>query len=131
MQLLSELQVYIDTSRIKSAGRGVFAKVNLRKGQCIERCPVIELSAYDTAAISEGTLISYLYYFGKEKERAVVALGFGSIYNHTSLPNAMFKENHQEQIIEFIAIKDIEKDEEITVNYSGEENYDTPVWFEE
>lgn len=133
MQLEPSSKIYLATSKIKNAGRGVFAKVAIKKGESIEQCPVIPLSEYDTAAITEGMLISYLFYFGKNMERAVIALGFGSIYNHVSSPNAYYKEHPEKQVLEFIALKDMQKDEEITVNYNREKNkHDKiPLWFEE
>lgn len=61
----------------------------------------------------------------------VVALGFGSIYNHTDNPNAMYKEYEKELTIDFIALRDIQKDEEITVNYVQGNNNKNPLWFSE
>jgi SET domain-containing protein len=111
------------------AGRGVFAKVAIKKGELIETCPVIPIPEHDVAALSHSILLTYFYFFGKKKERIVVALGFGSIYNHTDSPNAMYKENERELTIDFIANKDIKKDEEITVNYVQGKNNKNPLWF--
>lgn len=117
---------------MQDAGRGVFARTPIKKGEIIERCPVIPLSPEETAMTTEGTLITYLYYFGPKKERALVALGFGSIYNHTEAPNALYSENEKEQVIEFIATRNIQTDEEITVNYNQNTLSDlTPLWFVE
>src|SRR5260221_8402603 len=99
------------------AGRGVFARIAIKKGEIIETCPVIVIPEHDIASLSEGILLTYFYFFGKDKERMVLALGFGSIYNHTYTPNARYKENEKEMTISFIALKNIKKDEEITVNY--------------
>ena len=51
-----------------------------------------------------------------------IALGFGSIYNHSYEPNATYKKKSESKVIDFVAIKGIKKDEEITVNY----NYGNP-----
>jgi uncharacterized protein len=112
------------------SGRGVFARVAIKKGELIERCPVIEIPEHDVASLSQSILLTYFYFFGKKKERIVVALGFGSIYNHTYTPNAKYKEQQEEQAIDFIAIADIQKDEEITVNYiQGKQKNKYPLWF--
>lgn len=123
--------IYINQSKVCPDERGVFAKISIKKGELIETCPVIAISQYDTENISEESLVTYMYYFGEKKERSALALGFGSIYNHTDTPNAMYKENYEEQTIEFRAIRDIQKDEEITVNY-GQENINEkrPLWFD-
>lgn len=51
-----------------------------------------------------------------------IALGFGSIYSHSYEPNATYKKRFKNKTIDFIAIKDIKKGGEITVNY----NYGNP-----
>ena len=128
-KILSTDKLYVAESQMPDAGRGVFARVAIRKGELIERCPVIPIPEHDVAALSHSILLTYFYFFGKNKERMVVALGFGSIYNHTYSPNATYKEQEEEQSIDFIALRDIGKDEEITVNYVQEKKEKHPLWF--
>ena len=111
------------------AGRGVFARIAIKKGELIEICPVIPIPEHDVASLSQSILLTYFYFFGKQRERMVVALGFGSLYNHTDTPNATYKEREEEQAIAFIALQDIQKDEEIMVNYVQEKNNKNPLWF--
>ena len=60
----------------------------------------------------------------------MVALGCGSIYNHSYQPNAKYKEKYKEKMINFIAKNKIKKNEEITVNYSqGNQKDKSPLWF--
>ncbi len=123
-------KIYISQSKMPKAGRGVFARVDIKKGEIIERCPVIEVPKHDIASLRESILVTYFYYFGKNKQRLVVVLGFGSIYNHTYTPNATYKEKYKEKAIDFVALKEIKKDEEITVNYgSGNTKNKSPLWF--
>lgn len=130
-KLLSSDKVYISQSKLLNAGRGVFARVDIKKGEIIESCPVIEIPEHDASSVNESMLVTYIYYLGKNKERLMIALGFGSVYNHTYLPNAKYKEKHKQKIIEFIAINEIKKNEEIIVNYSqGNPKDKTPLWFE-
>jgi SET domain-containing protein len=130
-KLLTSDKIYISQSKMKGAGRGVFAKVAIKKGEIIERCPVIIIPQHDTASLEESLLVEYFYFFGKKRERIRIVLGFGSIYNHTYAPNAFYKEKQKELAVDFIAIKDILKDEEITVNYIQEKQKDTnSLWFE-
>lgn len=129
-KIFSSGKVYVSQSKIHKAGRGVFAGVAIKKGEIIERCPVIEIPEHEGPSVNESILVTYIYYLGKKKERLLLALGFGSIYNHTDTPNAKYNEKYKEKIIDFIAIKDIKKNQEITVNYN-QENQDekTPLWF--
>jgi len=124
-------KIYVSASRIPNSGRGVFAKRNIKKGEIIEECPVIEIPEHDMANLGESILVTYFFFFGKNKERLEVALGFGSIYNHSYKPNAKYKIKPAENTIDFIALKDILKDDEITVDYNFANPKDkTPLWFE-
>lgn len=124
-------KIYIAKSKIPNSGRGVFARVDIKKGEIIERCPVIELPQNDAANLADSIIITYVYHLGKNKDRALLALGFGAIYNHTYMPNAMYKGFPAKGIIHFVAVKDIKKDEEITVNYNSKDSGSkNPLWFE-
>lgn len=130
-KLLSSDKVYISQSNIPKAGRGVFARVDIKKGEIIERCPVIEIPEHDKSRVNETMLVTYIYYLGKNKQRLIVALGFGSIYNHTYQPNAKYKEMQKGKLVDFIAIQEIKQDDEITVNYSqGHQKDKSPLWFD-
>lgn len=129
-KILSSDKIYISQSEIPKAGRGVYAAVDIKKGEIIEKCPVIEIPEHDAAALRESILTTYIYYLGRNKNRLTVALGFGSIYNHTDKPNAIYQEKLKAQTIDFIALKKIKKDDEITVNYSqGNQKDKSPLWF--
>jgi uncharacterized protein len=130
MDILSSNNIYIAQSKIPQGGRGVFARTKITEGETIERCPIIEIPKGDRASLRESILVTYFYFFGKSKERVLLALGFGSIYNHSYTPNAAYKIKPKEKTIEFICIKNIHKDEEITVNYVQGTPHHDPLWFE-
>lgn len=111
----SPQKVFVSESKIKDAGKGVFAKDEITSGEIIEKCPVIEVSLKDPANNDDGKLVDYFFYFG---EGLAIALGFGSLYNHSYEPNATYKVNLENKTIDFIAIKDINSGEEVTVNYN-------------
>ena len=60
---------------------------------------------------------------------AALALGYGSLYNHSYRPNARYVDLGDRTKL-FTAIWDIAAGEEITVNYNGEPGDETPVGFE-
>jgi len=133
MKLLASDKVYIGKSRILNADRGVYARRDIKKGEIIERCPIIEVPKNDTSSLKESVLVTYFFYFGKNKERIAVALGFGSIYNQSYKPNATYKIKPGEKTIDFIALNDIKKNDEITFNYhnsSNSKDKNNPLWFE-
>jgi hypothetical protein len=130
-KLFSSTQVYVGPSKIKNAGRGVFAAHNIKKGELIETCPLIIVPKSDMSNLAESILVTYFFYFGKNKERLAVALGFGSVYNHSYEPNATYKIKERNQTINFTALGNIQKGDEITVNYNfGNPKNKAPLWFE-
>lgn len=116
--LLPSDKIYVAKSGINNAGRGVYAKVRIKKRELIERCPVIEVPKNDVSNLKESILVNYYFYYGAKNERLAIALGFGSIYNHSYEPNATYKKKPKEKVIDFIALRDIKKGEEITVSYN-------------
>ena len=112
-------------------GRGLFATKNIKKGEIIEKCPVLALTPKERLN-AEKTLLNYYIYPWRSTRGASVVLGYGSIINHSFDPNADWKQNFKSNTMVYRAIKDISKGQEITVNYNGEPDDDTPVdWFPE
>lgn len=113
--------VYIGTSSIPGAGRGVFAGAPIRKGTVIERCPVVVLADLrDRARLRATGLVKYYFLWGARRDHAALCLGWGSIYNHSYDPNAAYSKLLEGDVMDFIAHRDIREGEEITVNYNGD-----------
>jgi len=129
-KILTSNKVYVGKSKILNAGRGVFAKCDIKINEVIERCPIIKVPKHDMSNLNESILVTYFFYYGTHKERLLVALGFGSIYNHAYKPNAKYNIKQKEGIIEFVALDKIKKNKEITVNYNKHGNSKNPLWFE-
>ena len=124
-------KVYVKNSHVENAGRGVFAKRIIKKGESIETCPIIEIPLGDASAINESILLTYFFFHGKQKEKVWLALGFGSLYNHSYTPNAAYTINDSDSTIEFVATGDIPADNEITFDYkAGNPQNRNPLWFE-
>jgi SET domain-containing protein len=128
--VVSTPKIYISNSRIKGAGRGVFAGHLIAKGELIEKCPFIELSQGDPAVVWGSALVSYFFFFGKEKEKVALVLGYGSLYNHSDTPNATYTFETKKNIVVFRALKKIKKGEEITFSYRGNKKSKKSLWFE-
>ena len=60
----------------------------------------------------------------------VLALGYGSLYNHSKTPNCKYKILQKQKVIRYVALKDIIKDEEILFDYSKSSSSKAPLWFE-
>lgn len=120
-------KIYLSNSTITKAGRGIFASVNILKDEIIETCPVLVFSKKDYPILKQTEMRNYYFMWGKEI--CAVCFGFGSMYNHSFTPNATYLKNTKKEQIEFIAINNIKKDEEITVNYNyGNPDDKTTLW---
>jgi hypothetical protein len=75
-------------------------------------------------------LYDYTFSFGANLEDAAIALGFGSLYNHSSRPNATYIKCFEDRAIDFVALRDIKAGEEITVFYRSLSEGLAPLWFE-
>lgn len=110
-------------------GRGVFATADIKTGELIERCPVIVVPIAERDQIDKTNLYYYYYAWEPDDEGVAISLGYGSIYNHSFTPNAIFDRNFAGGFIDYVAIKDIKVGEEISVNYNGEPDDQDPLPF--
>src|SRR5580658_3555941 len=111
-------------------GRGVFAARRFRVGEVIEVCPVIALSSDDAARLDDTHLYNYYFGWGAENKGAAIALGFGSLYNHSYDPNANYRKSEADSTISVIAVKPIAPDDEILIKYNfGDTENCGPLWF--
>ncbi len=116
-------------------GRGVFATCDIAEGTVVEQVPVILIPKNqvfgDTETSRHNRHISW-YVFDwdgiTKREYVALALGYGSIYNHSYAPNAKYVKVAPD-VIEFHAIKPIAAGEEIFINYNGEADPERPVEF--
>jgi hypothetical protein len=123
-------KIYVSQSKIDKAGMGVFANTGIKKGEVIEICPFIDIPQYQLESVGNSIFVNYVYFYGNVKEKLLLALGFGSIYNHSRTPNAFYKINPKEKTIEFVSNMVIKKDEEVCVNYVQGNRTKRPLWFE-
>ena len=82
------------------------------------------------ADLDKTGLHAYYYAWGHDLKGAAIALGHGSLYNHSYQPNARYLKHLENGTIEFICLNDVKKGEEIRVNYNGDPSDQTPTWFE-
>jgi hypothetical protein len=117
-------------------GRGVYAIRDIPAETLIERVPVLLIPKNqvfgDPAEPSPSPAISW-YVFDwsgiTKREYVALALGYGSIYNHSYTPNARYRKVPPD-VLEFVALRDIAAGEEILINYHGEPEDKRPVGFE-
>ena len=87
------------------------------------------MPAGDVPAIRDTLLGRYSFQWAGDG--VALALGYGSLYNHSSEPNCIYWTIKDEGVIEFVALVDIQAGEEIRVNYNGNPKDTTPRRFDE
>lgn len=103
----------------KNRGRGVFTTKEIQKGIILHKAPVIIEHQNDIGKLNK-------YCFGWTTDKVAIALGFGSLFNHSERPNAFFKtvNNTKFPEIHFIAKKKIKAGQEIFIDYGDLYEYD-------
>ena len=97
-------------------GRGVFARVDIVKGDLIECAPVLMIRQQDEAFVLSSQLGHYAFgvLVGKD-EYSCLGLGYTSFYNHAKRCNADYVTSPESIII--YADKNIKAGTEITIDY--------------
>ena len=113
-------KIYVDKSPVH--GWGVFAKEDIMEGEVFEECPVLTLPIEKGEVTS--LLIDYRFNWPQcvEYQEQVIALGNGSLYNHSENANAYWISNLENKTFQFISHREIKKGDEIFTWY-GDVNY--------
>ena len=124
---LKENNLYLKESQL--AEKGVFSHTEFKEGDIIERCPLILFTNKDLEYLPHTNLYHYYCALGNKDSPRFLPLGFGAIYNHNAPSNAEYIIDENEKILTIMAVCSIAANEEITINYNGAHNNNTPVVF--
>lgn len=124
------IKPYLYLKRIINKGRGVFTSVHIVSGTVIEESPVIVMSSEDRQLLDKTLLHDYIFEWGKSKDKCCMALGLVPVYNHSYTSNCEYFMDFDEETIQVKTVKEIEKGEELTINYNGDWNDKKKVWFD-
>lgn len=96
-------------------GYGVFTDEDIKKDTSIEISYCLKTH---NSLINPTTDYLFENVIDGNPNESVLALGYGSIYNHNDEPNVAWRKPFQgKPFIEFYALKDIKKGEELFINY--------------
>jgi SET domain-containing protein len=113
---------WLEVRITENRGRGVFARMDFEEDQFIEACPVITFPRPEVFRDDKTILSSYCFNWDNDKKVSALALGYGSLYNHSSEnPNADFAYDIEGSRILFTALREIKVGEEILIDYRMEE----------
>jgi len=99
-------------------GMGVFAGRDFRKGEVLEVCPVLLVKPNEIKHLDKTSLCNH--YFEWPDGGGALAMGYGSLYNHSWAATARAEHDFDTETLTYTAARRIKKGEEITINYTGE-----------
>ncbi len=119
---------YLYTKQTNNKGWGVFTENPIDKHTIIEVSPVIVMSAVEKVLLDKTALYNYI--FDWEHNQCCMAMGLISVYNHAYNSNCEYFQEYTSNTIFIKTVRDIEADEELTINYNGDYNNPKKVWFD-
>lgn len=102
--------------KTKKFGRGVFSTKKIKKGDLIFIDPILLIKENHISVKS----IVYSYWYAFDKKHNCLALGKGSLFNHSLTPNVKGKLNKKNKTLSFFALQNINKNEQLFINYGYE-----------
>jgi len=124
------LKPYLFVDKTDSMGRGVYTAETIAPDTVVEVSPVIVMSADDRTHLDKTALHDYIFEWGTLKDKCCMALGLVPIYNHSYSSNCEYFMNYDEDVILVKTVRLIEKGEELTINYNGDWDDKSKIWFE-
>ena len=112
-----------------SMGRGVFSSENIAAGTVVEQSPVIVMSTADRALLDQTILHDYIFEWGPDLNQCCMALGYIPLYNHSFNSNCEYEMDYDYNLIKVTTVRDIVAGEELFINYNGNWDDPTPLWF--
>jgi hypothetical protein len=110
--VIPTIQLYLKNTTGK--GRGVFNAEFIPKNSLIHISPVLVFRGQDTELSQKTILSHYTYNWGTNQ---AVALGLGSMFNHSKTNNVGFIKRKDKEVIEYYTIQDVQPDTELCINY--------------
>ncbi|PWN19843.1 hypothetical protein BCV69DRAFT_35809 [Microstroma glucosiphilum] len=101
----------------QSRGRGVYASRPLPAGTVVEISPVLIFGKDEWEQHGSRTILDcYTFKWGRMGEMAL-ALGLGSLFNHSASPSVAFKLDRPSHSIRYTLVRDVVAGEELCISY--------------
>ena len=123
------IEVRTSTITDDESNKGVFATQDIVRGELIHEAPVLPYPNEEHVHIEKTHLADYVFEYGIH--HSAFLLGYGMMFNHSYQPNAYYEINFDNHTFDFYAYKDIKAGEEVFINYNGEVDNESPLWFNE
>ncbi|MCU0381195.1 MAG: SET domain-containing protein [Chitinophagaceae bacterium] len=110
-------------------GRGVFTSEDIPAGTVVEVAPVIVMNADARKLLDQTLLHDYIFEWGQDRMQCAMALGLVPVYNHAAPSNCEYEMDYDAAVISIRAMRDIRAGEELFINYNGDFDDPSGVWF--
>lgn len=97
---------------VEASGRGLYATQDIGPHETIDVSPLL---VFSTSQIQNTPLLHYTYVLPGGQQG--LALGLGSLFNHSPDPNVGWYMNRQEGYIKYVTTKPIQKGQEACISY--------------
>jgi SET domain-containing protein len=124
------LKPYLFVDKTPDMGKGVFTKERIPANTVLEISPVIVMSSEDRLLLDKTLLHNYIFEWGKNKDQCCMALGLVPIYNHSYKSNCEYFMDYEDESILVKTVRVIAKGEELFINYNGDWDDETRLWFD-
>lgn len=111
-------------------GRGMFTSEDIEAGTVIEISPVIIMSNKERELLDQTLLHDYIFEWGDKKDKCCMALGYVPVYNHSYESNCEYEMDFEQELISIKTVRQVKAGEQLFINYNGDWDDPTPVWFE-
>ena len=118
--LILDRRIEIRASKIH--GFGVFANDFIPKDAVIEEAYGLSFKGFNAPSNPLSDLVKKYYFMANDLNW--IATGFASIYNHSNAPNVKYGLMLNKFWV-FITIKDVQKDEELYIDYGPKYKWET------
>ncbi|KAJ8080714.1 tRNA-specific adenosine deaminase subunit tad3 [Marasmius tenuissimus] len=109
-------------------GRGVFASRPITSNTLIEISPVLLFTKDEYERYGKHTVLDHYTFIWKDgtaSGKMALALGLGSLFNHSPHPNVSYTLDTSTDSIQYRTCRDVEEGEELCIYYGSQ------LWFEE
>ena len=109
----------IVTDTGSAMGRGVYAARPFSKGELVEVAHVVELQGpWDALPEPIRQRVFSWKLLTGAKAKYALPMGFGTIYNHSDSPNLRFEGDRFNQVMRYVATRDIADNEQLFIDYN-------------
>ncbi|HQU57377.1 MAG TPA: SET domain-containing protein-lysine N-methyltransferase, partial [Chitinophagaceae bacterium] len=80
--------------------------------------------------LDQTALHDYIFEWGEDDTQCCMAMGYVPVYNHSYHSNCEYIMDYQNRQISIKTVRKINAGQELFINYNGDWNDESPIWFD-